>query len=533
MTHPNIIAELEAAGFDPADVRRGAMQELQRRKRAKAFSDNPFAFLKYVCTPEHLREFLNPSLHGGGLAFVNGPKKRKLILWPRGHLKSTTFTQAEALRRAVKNPNIRILISSMKWDNAKTYLAAIKGILQTPEFVDLYGNLLPPPNSKYYRNNDAELTLLSRTNRAIREATFSTTGIDKEKTGQHYDLIIHDDVIGRDNVSNKEQLEKAIQYYRDSSSLLDPKREMWLIGTRWHPLDLYGFIMDGATDARCRANDYAPHVDDCSCRFAVSIRQLMEEGKYIFPEIFDDEQVALLKEADQLDVYSFACQYYNNPADPSVCWFKESDVKASEIDPADIRKVMTKDGPKARTLTWYAAIDPAESTSSKACLSAAVVVGIDHEDGMWYVDWAEGRRVETPGFLDLCMETYRRYRPTRFGMETHTKKSLEYSLKRRMLDDGMLFTIEELKPQKTGDAKRTKEDRIKRLLPLFENHKIRISSACKDLLTELYTIPASRTVDLTDALSYILDMVPPGLGAKHTQNIRTPKHRPQFAGTSY
>jgi len=219
--------------------RKSALREAELRKRRVRYLESPWMWLKYVCTPEDKRELLNPTLHGGGLAFVNGPKRRKLILWPRGHLKSTVFTQAETLRRAVKNPNMRILISSMKWDNAKTYLTAIKGIMQTKEFIELYGDLLPPPNSKYYKNNDAELTLMTRSNLSIREATFSTTGIDKEKTGQHYDLIVHDDVVGRDNISNDAMMTKVITYYRDCVSLLDPKREMWVIGTRWHPNDLY------------------------------------------------------------------------------------------------------------------------------------------------------------------------------------------------------------------------------------------------------------------------------------------------------
>lgn len=533
MSNPVILPEdLERLGVDAEQFAIEAKKELERRKKADFYLNHPWLFLKNVCTaPEH-RFYLNEDLHGGGLKFINTPDRRKLILWPRGHLKSTTFTMGEALRRAVKDPNIRILISSAKWDNAKSFLAGIKGILREPRFIELYGNLLPPPNDKFFKNNDAMLSLTTKT-KDFKQATFSTTGLDAEKTSQHYDLIIHDDVVARDNVSNPLQMEKVIQYYRDCVSLLDPKREMWIIGTRWHPLDLYGWLMDGATDQRCRENGYTTHVPNCNCRITVSIRQLIEDGKYIFPQKFDDEVMRDLVESDQLDRYSLACQYYNNPADPSTCWFRSQDIDSCLIDADYVRtKLDDKGHKKERQLVWYCAVDPAESTSSRACLSAAVAVGIDQEDGTWYVDWAEGRRVETPGFLDLCMDTYRRYTPAKFGMELHTKRSLEYSLKRRQLDDQMVFHIEELKPQKVGDATRTKEERIKRLLPLFESKKIKINRNCKALLDELYTIPASTSRDLTDALSYILDLVPPGMGARK-QDIRLPRRYTHFKAAGY
>lgn len=528
-------SDLSTLGLDNEEFRHAAMAELNRRKRAQQILEHPFLFLREL-TPIENRRYLG-TLHREGLDFVSSPKRRKLILWPRGHLKSTVFTQIEALRRALVNPNIRILISSAKWDNAKTYLAAIKGYLREPAFIALWGDLLPTTtDSKTHKNNEAELTLMSRTNLSLREATFTTTGIDKEKTGQHYDLIIHDDLVARDNVGNAEMMQKVIQYYRDSASLLDPKREMWTIGTRWHPLDLYGWLLDGSTDPRCQKVFYNPHIADCQCKIGVSIRQLKENDVYIFPEKFDDEVVSDLIEQDQLDRYSFASQYYNNPADPSACWFRHSDLAAALVEPDDIYWYKNAEGKRLpRRLVWYTAIDPAESTSSRACKSAAVAVGIDQDDGTWYVDWAEGRRVETPGFLELCMETYKKYKPAKFGMEMNTRKSLAYSLKRYMLELGTIFNIEELKPQRVGDASRTKDERIKRLLPLFEFKKIKINKSLTGLLDELYTIPSSTSVDLTDALSYILDMVPPGMGQRSTATddkgkLKLPKRKIAWKG---
>jgi hypothetical protein len=527
--------ELERLGLDAEEFRLAARIELTRRRKADQYLHNPFLFYKYVCTAPDKRHNLG-KLHKDGLAWVNdGAHKRRLILWPRGHLKTTTFTQSEMVRKALLDPDVRILISSAKWDNAKRILLGIKGILATEQFIELYGDLLPKTTSaKTYKNNDSELTLMNRVNMRLNQATFTTTGIDKEMTSQHYDFIVHDDLVARDNVGTTEMMDKVIQYYRDCVSLLDPKKEMWIIGTRWHPLDLYGFLIDGAADPRCKQHHLVKHVDNCKCKIGMSIRQLKEEGEYIFPEIFDDEYMDILIEQDQLDRYSVASQYYNNPTDPSTCWFRPSDIEASLIDASE---VYHKPDGTARNLVWYTAIDPAESTQSRACKTAAVSVGIDQETGDWYVDGADGRRVETPGFLQLCIEVYRRYRPAKFGMELNTRKSLAYSLKEYMLKVGTIFNIEELKPQRVGDAQRTKDQRIKRLLPLFEFKKIHINRELKDLLDELYTIPAATSIDLTDALSYILDLVPPGMGYNKTVGpqgeIRLPRRKIGWPGMGY
>lgn len=416
------------------------------------------------------------------------------------------------------DPNIRVLISSSKWDNAKRFLGAIKGYLRQPEFTELFGELLPGPNAKYHKNNDAELTLLSRTNLSLREPTFSTTGLDAAQTSQHYDLIIHDDVVERRNVGSIEMIEKVIQYYKDSLDLLDSGKELWILGTRWHPLDLYGWVMETLCDKRCIENEYQ-HVDRCHCDFDVTLKELEENGEYIFPAMFDDEEAdELLRNKGNAE---FAAQYRNNPYDPSACWFRRGDLEAAKISAKEIQERWDR-------LIWYIAIDPAESEEKRACLTAGVAVGVDRETGIWYVDSAEGVRVATPGFVDLCFKLYQRYPYPQFGMETNTRKSLAYAVKDQMARRGVYFQIADLNPVKGWAGGNVKEQRIKRLLPLFEFGRIKIREDLKDLFESLETIPAARSWDIPDALSYIVDMVPPGIG---TREVVLPKRMIGWKGT--
>ncbi len=515
------MSALDTIDLDAVQLRKAALVELERRKQAAIYLRDPWLFAKYVFAEVEQRQLLG-KLHKDGLKFINGPKRRKMVLWPRGHLKSTIFTMGESLRRALLTPNLRVMISCQKVENAKTYLLGIKKVLRDPAFIALYGDLIPPTTAKDFKNNDYALSLFHPRKSKAKEPTWTCSGPDAEKTGQHYDLIIHDDIVGRETVSNTQQLEKTYQYYKDCVFLLDPPKagmpspEIWVIGTRWHPLDLYGWLIGGATDPRCREERFLTHAENCLCRYAVSWRGVKEGDTYIWPTVFNAEYLDELIITDGLDHYSVACQYYNNPTDPSACWFKMKDLEDAKCDPALIADLHAK-----KRLTWYVAIDPAESISSQACLSAAVAVGIDSADGTWYVDWADGRRVETPGFLEMAMEAYRRYKDglAKYGLETHTKKALEYDLKQRMLQTNTLFSITELKPNKVGDATRTKEMRIRRLTPLFEFKKIRINRNLKDLFDELYTLPSAIHWDLTDALSYVMDLVPAAMGYMPKPNL--------------
>lgn len=509
---------LEQAGIDPQEVREAVGRELKRRAKAARLLSDPWAFYYNVICPPKFRHLV-ADVHREMIEHVQGGKRKKLLLVPRKHLKTSILTQGETLRRALIDPNIRIQLNTAVSGNAQRFLTAIRGHLMNPNFIEIFGDLLPPPNSKIYKNNASELTLTSRTDFSQREPTFTASGVGEAHTSQHYDLIVHDDLMNRDNVANIDQIEKVLLHVKDSMDLLENFGDLWIIGTRWHPLDISGVILEERVDPACIENNYIHVSNNCACLYDVMVREVKENKVYIFPKLFNDEVMnELIIEKDR---YEVACQYYNNPIDSSACWFSHSDIKTAEIDPQEIVK-------KRSDLVWYIAVDPAESIKIRSSYTAAVAVGIDFSTtpATWYVDYAKRDKVETPGFITLCLDTYQRYPEcAEFGMELNTRKALGYALKDRMVDLGILFNIKELKPSdvKGKSAGFTKELRIKRLMPLFEFKRIRINNTCKDLLDELYTLPSARTWDLTDALSYIMSMVPEGAGGITDDSMKLPQ----------
>lgn len=519
----NIRADLRSLGIETKGLKDEALKEQQRRLEALFYIDQPWRFYyNLLCRPDW-RQYLAP-LHKEVFEFLNTGKHKKLIELPRGHLKTSLVT-AEVTRRIIKNPNMRVHLSNAIVENAKSFLSQIKGYLTRPDIVRLYGDLLPPPNAKFYANNNMELTVMSRTDLALKEPTVSVSGIESAETSQHYDLIVLDDLVTEENISGQEQIEKVLTRYRNSIPLLEPDGKLWVVGTRWHPLDLYGWLEESQVDYRCKENDYT-HVPSCTCYFDVMYRQLKENGQYIFPAKFNDEVATeLLVDMGRAKFYA---QYYNNPSDPAAAWFPHDKVEASLIDGSVFNELV--DGKPFRDkLIWYMAVDPAESEASKAAYTAVVCFGVDPSTGIWYVDYAKQAKVATHAFVQLIFDSYNRYKPHKFGMELHSHKSLAYVLKDRMGQTGTYFTIQELKPIIKGGGDYQKKMRIDRIVPLFEHGRIKINKALKDLIEQLYTIPSSRSKDLVDALSYGMDMIPQGIGSQRA--IKLPKRYIHWEGT--
>jgi len=290
--------DFTALGVTEEQLQRAAELVLAERRENEFLLTEPYLFHEKVLCPERLRSYLRP-FHKDGLEWATrkGGKRLKLILWPRGHLKSTIFTQGESIRLATLNPNIRILINASKADLGETFLTSIKGTLASEEYVRRYGNVLPNNRSgKHFRNNQKELTFLTRTNTSLKEPTITISGLDATKTSQHYDVIFHDDLVMRENVGNFEMMDKVWKVWQDSLDLLEPDGVMFVIGTRWHPLDLYGRILSDYVDERCFDGATTHHVPHCKCHFDVSILTLKnEKGDYIFDSKFDENIASQLR----------------------------------------------------------------------------------------------------------------------------------------------------------------------------------------------------------------------------------------------
>src|SRR5260221_4624475 len=152
----------------------------------------------------------NVQLHDAIETHLKNPGFFKIILSPRGHLKSSIVSKGWVIQQLLVNPNIRILLANNTWDNARKFLRSIQAYLAPGSILSqIWGNF---SNGKTVWNQD-ELTIAQR--RMVLDApTIATTGLEKEQTSQHYDLTVAYDLVARENTCTRAQREKVKDYIR-------------------------------------------------------------------------------------------------------------------------------------------------------------------------------------------------------------------------------------------------------------------------------------------------------------------------------
>lgn len=442
----------------------------------------------------------NPDLHLSMIRHLRKPNKFKLFLIPRDHLKSSIITKGGAIQRLLQNPNIRILIANNTWDNARKFLKSIQAYLAPGNLLSTYFGRFDGSRAQGPWNQD-EITIAQRT-MILDAPTIATTGLEKEQTSQHYDLIIADDLVARENVQTPEQRAKVKDYINSLMALLEPQGELWVIGTRWSMDDAYGDLLEeGIWDSFIRS----AYTDDA-------------RTDAIFPEKFTVEKLQFLR--NKLGPYLFSCWYLNNPISQEAADFKKEWIRFYEPG-----------SPHPSSL--YLTVDPAHSLSRDADFSAGIVAGLFPDRRLRVVDYFR-KRVVPSDLIDLIFSTVKKWNLKRIGIETFAfQKTLKYDIQRRQRETGLFFQIDEYGRRQSGRGEMpvSKDARIRRLQPLFEQSLIELRPDMQDLVDELLSFPRGKHDDLIDALSYQLDYLVPSLrnpdtiGSGLTQDPETKKYQ--------
>lgn len=181
--------------------------------------------------------------HGEIIETLENATNNKLICVPRGCLKSTIACVAYPIWLLNRNPNLRILIDSELYTNSSTFLREIKGLLTSHPLISVFGEY----KTKVW--NESEIIIKQRT-KNLKEGSITCSGIGATKVGQHFDVIIMDDLNSDKNTMNDEQADKVINHYKMQTSILEPTGTKVVIGTRYSAKDLIGHILDNEINVK-------------------------------------------------------------------------------------------------------------------------------------------------------------------------------------------------------------------------------------------------------------------------------------------
>lgn len=420
-------------------------------------------------------------IHDELAGFLRSSGRRKHIELARGHLKSSIVTKGWTIQQVLRNPDLRVLLANAVWDNSRKFLRSIQKYIGPGSLCESYFGRM---QSDHW--NQDECTVIQRS--VILDApTWATTGIEKEQTSQHYDLIIADDLVARENCMTQEQRERVHIYYKDLMDLLEPDGTLVVIGTRWHQDDLYAKIIE-ENDEALKANKKKPW--DLFIRTAYK-----PDGSVTFPEKFSLDYLDQLRAAK--GPYEFSAQYLNNPIDESAADFKKGWIRKYEPG-------------SAHPHSLYLTVDPGLSLSADADPSAGVVAGQFGNRVIRVVDYFH-KRVNPANLVNEIFNMVEKWHLLRIGIETFAfQKTLKYQIQEEQRRRNKFFSIDELGSRRGGkEPLITKEARIRRLQPYFEQGLVEIRHDMVELENELVAFPRGRFDDLIDALSYQLDYLIP------------------------
>lgn len=479
------------------------LEAIKKQQKALHYLRDLFTFNKEILHVEDGGQALAP-FHDEMCKFVMQPSGKKLMLLPRGHLKSTLVTVGYSLLRIAENPEVRILIANATYDMATSFLGQIKKHLQGNEtFRNYYGDM--SSNAEKWSENMITVPK-RRPFTPKKEATVTAYGVGGNLVSQHYDLIIMDDIVNRDFVTTPEQIQKTILFYKDALDLLEPQGKIIIIGTRWADADLYGWIMDKTSPEK----NYE--------KFDTMVKQAyegnLETGENfvsLFPTKFTRQVLLELKQAK--GPVEFSAQYMNEPLPQESAKFK-----------IDWFKRTYEDELKLRNINMFTMVDPAIGQRKTSDKTAIVTIAVDEYNNWWVVNIIWDHMLPNQ-IIDAVFQNFEYHKPVKIGIELVSfQKSLQYALVDEMRRRNIFLPIVELK------ADRSKAERIEGLIPRYANGTIYHLESCpfiSNLEDELMRYPVGKHDDIIDALAYGLQIAHQARSMYKKHPYSDPEDRPR------
>lgn len=412
-----------------------------------------------------------------------------LDLWAREHYKSTIITFGKSLQDILASHGdgsesrygreITIGIFSHTRPAAKGYLRQIKyECEQNNQLIGLFPDILwADPNDAPKWSEDEGLIFRRQSN--PKEATVEAWGlVDGQPTGKHFTIRVYDDVVTERSVTS-DMIRKTTAAWELSENLGIEGGVARYIGSRYHLADTYATMIDRGIPTRIH-----PCTSDGSEDFSKSV----------------------LRSADFLasrrrlqGPYTFGAQMLLDPRADNAQGFRAEWLR---YWPAQ----------NTSNLNLYIVVDPASKKKEGRDYTAMWVIGIGGDGNYYIVDgvWGRLNLVERTKAL---FKLHRQYDVIGVGYEEYGLQAdiehIQYVMERQNYRFGVTALAGPL----------TKLDRIRRLIPLFEQGRIFLPPSIiyvtperesidlvRTFIThEYHTFPVSDHDDMLDALARILD----------------------------
>lgn len=397
-------------------------------------------------------------------------KSHQMLLLPRDHGKSA-FLAYRVVHALTVDPTLRILLISSTSNLATKQLKFIKDILTSDKYLMLWPEMVNREEAKREKWTEREISVDHPLRRdwSIRDPSIFTAGLTTNVVGMHCDIAALDDIVVAANAYTEEGREKTKDQYSLLSSIETTNAKEWVVGTRYHPSDLYADLVNLELDNReplFEVLEYpVENIGDGTGEFLWP-RQQGKDGKWFG---FDAEILAT-KRAQYLNKTHFRAQYYNDPHDTGSAPIQRN--LFQYYDPAFLTKSYGGWQYKNNKLNVVAAVDFAYTMNKKSDFSCIVVVGTDTFGNYYVLDIDRFKTDKISEFYKRIVTLYEYWGFRKLRAEVTAAQSVIVTdLKENYIrPNGLSLSIDEYRPSRWQGSK---EERILATLePRYANRQI-------------------------------------------------------------
>lgn len=467
-------------------------------------------------------------------------KSHQLLLFPRDHGKSRLIAYRVAWE-LTKNPTLRILYISATANLAEKQLGFIKGILTSDTYSRYWPDHVNADEGKRTRWTNSEIALDHplRKKENVRDPSVFTGGLTTSLTGMHCDIAVLDDVVVYENAYTGEGRNKVKSQYSLLSSIEGADAKEWVVGTRYHPADLYNDLLQMTEDIFSEEGEkigeeniyeiFEKPVEDRGDGTGQFLwpRSQRKDGKWFGFNM----QVLAKKRGQYLDKGQFRAQYYNDPSDPD-----NVPVGSDKFQYYEQKHLRQENGYwffRDNRLNVFAAVDFAFSLSKKADYTAIVVVGIDADNNVYVLDIDRFRTDRISDYFEHILHLSNKWSFRKMRAETTVAQmAIVKQLKELIKQHGLSISIEEYRPNKNQG---NKQERIAAVLePRYDNLSIwHYRGGNTQILEEELSSRNPPHDDVIDALASVVDMAVKPARSVRRQKSNVVQFNQRFGGVSF
>lgn len=467
-------------------------------------------------------------------------KSHQLLLFPRDHGKSRLIAYRVAWE-LTKEPTLRILYISATANLAEKQLGFIKGILTSEIYTRYWPDHVNADEGKRTRWTNSEIMLdhPDRKKENVRDPSVFTGGLTTSLTGMHCDIAVLDDIVVYENAYTGEGRNKVKSQYSLLSSIEGADAREWVVGTRYHPADLYNDLLQMVED---QYDDEGNKIGD------ENIYEIFEKpvedngdgtGQMLWPRTQRkdgkwfgfDIRVLAKKRGQYLDKGQFRAQYYNDPSDPD-----NVPVGRDKFQYYDRKHLRQDNGYwfyRDSKLNVFAAVDFAFSLSKKADYTAIVVIGIDAENNVYVLDIDRFKTDRISDYFQHIFDLSTKWSFRKMRAETTVAQvAIVKQLKELVKQHGLSISIEEYRPNKSQG---NKQERIASALePRYDNLSMwHYRGGNTQILEEELSSRNPPHDDVIDALASVVDMaIKPSRSVRRVRD-NVVQFNSRFGGVSF